>query len=634
MHLLSPGTSRRATALTLAVLVLTLTPTSATAAEPIEPGVEPSAPAIEPTAPSAEPAAPSATPSAEPSAKPSAPAAAPDDAPARSAAVAAQPIDVTAPRDLTYGESARVRFEGAVPDGTQVWVEYQRDGAWVRSSIGARASGGAGSVSWTPGASRTYRLIADGAASSSFSIAVRARVTYSAPSSVTKGSPVKARVTVTPARSGTMALYYWSDGVLRKSSFAAKLTNGTGTVTWTPGATRSYRLYAPWAELKNFTVAVTPKRTLWVETSTPSAKFRSREQIRIDATIMKHGRGAGDTPYAIQRAGLSSGSWSTIARGTSSSSGRVTWKTNPSQSYRYRVVPAIPGGLAAASKAITFQRTTGSRTLEARASELSRSMGDPVGGIYSISASILNRHGNPYGATSARYRVYENGTLIEYRVGSKRITVKTDGRIGANYLDTRYWHSSLGLPHYDVRCGLTEGGCVQRFSNGALYANGSSMSRGVYRAYGDTDATEILAAALSQAGYEEPSWRRNKYNTWVGASNAWCAVFVAWAAYASGHSGEIPKTTSFSRYVSTLESRGVLRDPNRQTPGVGAVLIFDWGTGTPYHTGMVLSRSGSTVRTIEGNTVAQGSSDPTRGVYVRYRPMSGVWKWYYPSDLR
>jgi len=318
---------------------------------------------------------------------------------------------------------------------------------------------------------------------------------------------------------------------------------------------------------------------------------------------------------------------------TTSESGYSGYRIRPTADAWYRAVVLDGAGtVVAASTRFKVDAIAGDTTLEERRSSLAWNLGKATTGITKISASDLKAAKYTGGATAARYQKFEGGTLVEVTQPGKIRTWLVYSRQLLEYKARGGWGGKLGLPERDVRCGLPEGGCLQLFSGGSIYTNTSSMSPGRYVAYGRTIQTEIIAAAVSQKGYEEPSWRESKYNTWIGGTSAWCAVFVSWAAYASGHSGDVPKDTTFPKFLSTVKKSPALKkNPSASTLRAGDVLIFDWGTGTPSHAGFVLSVSGSWVYTIEGNTT-DGSGDPQRGVYARKRPLSGVWAYFHPSD--
>jgi hypothetical protein len=281
-------------------------------------------------------------------------------------------------------------------------------------------------------------------------------------------------------------------------------------------------------------------------------------------------------------------------------------------------------GKSAYSAPFTIKGSAADRSLDFREAQLHATLGSARAGVVNVASGDL-----PSGVSSARYRKYKNGTLVEVtRSGSTRTWLVYE-RIGAKYSELDGVTGRLGLPMRDPKCGLLEKGCVQRFTGGSVYINGASMSRGTYVAYGKTVESELLAAAISQRGYEEPSWRVNKYTKWLGSKPAWCMTFVAWVAAASGNASMVPKTGSYASYLSVLKKSGRLHYNTH--PPAGAIVLFDWGSGTPSHTGFVTSVSGGYAWTMEGNT-SDGTSDPQRGVYKRHRALSYVWAWYWPSD--
>ncbi|MDO9381185.1 MAG: hypothetical protein Q7T56_20250 [Nocardioidaceae bacterium] len=156
----------------------------------------------------------------------------------------------------------------------------------------------------------------------------------------------------------------------------------------------------------------------------------------------------------------------------------------------------------------------------------------------------------------------------------------------------------LGEPVSDVRCGLLEDACVQRFAGGAVYANPSAPS-GVEIAYGRPDVAAFAAAARSQVGYTEPAFRRSKWNDWVGADVAWCGIFQSWAARASGNDDAVPASRDFPALITATQS-----DTSRLSsePSVGALAFMDLeDAGTPTHVGLVVAHDGLDVQMVEGN---------------------------------
>jgi len=159
---------------------------------------------------------------------------------------------------------------------------------------------------------------------------------------------------------------------------------------------------------------------------------------------------------------------------------------------------------------------------------------------------------------------------------------------------------------------------------------------GKYLAVGGIyEPNTLLRISHSQVGYREPAWRDNPYNDWIGADNAWCAVFVAWAFDRAGYDGFVPRTAHFDDYVAELRRSGVLdTDVSAGDINRGDVVLIDWPPHNgPTHTGIVDHVDGNGVWLVEGNTT-DGSGDPTRGVFYRYRYISDVYAVFDPVDYR
>jgi len=317
-----------------------------------------------------------------------------------------------------------------------------------------------------------------------------------------------------------------------------------------------------------------------------------------------------------------SGSWTAFATTATTKGGTYAYGFYPYVKYQYRLRVT---GTSAVTGALSVTLKTGGRTLEEREATVAWRLGAVKSSIRDIAQGDL-----PSGADSGRYRLYERGTLVEVVTDSVPHTWFVFDRTATKYGQLDRWEGRLGVPLRDARCGLMEGGCLQRFAGGALYQNGASMSPGVYAAYGTSVETELLAVGYSQVGYEEPSWRVNKYTKWLGSKPAWCMTWVAWVSTAAGYSSYVPKSGSYESYLKTLKASGRLHYSG--VPPTGAIVLFDWGSGTPSHTAYVTSRSGSYIYTLEGNTT-DGTGDPQRGVYHRKRALSYVWAWYWPSDI-
>lgn len=319
------------------------------------------------------------------------------------------------------------------------------------------------------------------------------------------------------------------------------------------------------------------------------------------------------------------GSWTRIARTRSSNNGYYEFTIRPERELRYRVVIARDWTSSALAINGDFSpRFVGtSHTLEQRRAELSWRLGKNTRTVRTMQPYQYSKY--PFPARAGRWQSFENGILAEItRTNGKVSTWLIEGASLDRFLDLGGWTRQIGVPARDAICVELEGSCTQLFSGGAIYTNNRGVSTHVY---GPSDwRMEIVAAAMSQRNYREPSWRSNKFNSWIGANNAWCGVFVAWAASASGHANAVPQRAGWSATLSDLERSRVLRK-GRSGITPGTMVVFDFlndGIDRPTHIGLVVRVTGSHVYTIEGNTT-NGTSDQTRGVFYRQRPISSVW---------
>jgi len=447
-------------------------------------------------------------------------------------------------------------------------------------------------------------------------------VSVSAPSVVKRNATAKVTVTTDPGHTGTAQLLTRSTTTNNWIGLATiTITDGAGTLDLPVTTSRSYKVEADvGGTSKVFGIAMEDSYRRAVTSAFTGTTVVSGELAFIRGTAYRSGSTWKGVKVTIQRALIGGASWSTVGTATTSStSGQYTFRTNPSSSYVYR---ATISGTTAKSGPTAVASYGSDRTLEGRASMLTAITGSPKSSITNVPSSAL-----PSGVTAARYRHYTNGSLYEVTRESGIRTWYVYDRINSKYAGLSRWNGKLGLPMRDAKCGLLEGGCVQRFTGGAVYQN--STKAGAFVAYAAVAESEMLAVAVSQAGYIEPTWRKNKYNAWIGSSNAWCSVFISWTAAASGNSSWAPRRGTYDGYVSDLKNSGVLNYSG--TPPIGSSVLFDWGSGTPSHSGMVRGKSGSYLYTVEGNT-SDGKGGDERGVYLRSRHIDGVWAWYWPHE--
>jgi len=407
-----------------------------------------------------------------------------------------------------------------------------------------------------------------------------------------------------------------------QSSITFPINDGEGTATWVPETSRSYRIETSFGVTSPvFAISKEdPQRRATVVAFTAD-DYAAGEMIWLRGYTYKLTKGF-KTKVVIERRYKSSSSWTTVATVNSASNGYFSYRLVATSAYVFRA-RQVNTWAYTGPVSVDGLSSSADRTLEQRAADLAWITGSSTSSIQSVSASDL-----PSGVHSARFRNYTRGAIVEVTTSSSVRSWYLYDRIYDHYVKSGRWGGSMGLPLRDMKCGLIESGCVQRFTEGALYMNASSMSKGVYVGYGSGIESEIVATARSQKGYEEPSWRHNKYNSWVKGNAAWCSVFVSWSGTASGNAAAIPVKKTYASYVSSLKASGRLHYSGK--PPLGASVLFDWGTGNPTHSGLVRGYAGTTrIATIEGNTT-DGSGDPQRGVYERTRLLSDVWAWYMP----
>lgn len=446
--------------------------------------------------------------------------------------------------------------------------------------------------------------------------------TVTAPAVVKKGASATITIDTGDNFSGTATLWYETLGVWKKSSIQPVIQNGKGTATWKPAYSRGYYIELPnGASSKLFTISVETANRYAVTGTFTSAEAAAGEIVWVRSTAYYKGKPLAKATVILERKKSGATTWSKVVTGTTDSAGKYTFRLSPAVGYTYRVHIS---GTGAASSHFHIERTTADRTLEFRAAQLKWVIGAATAAPKQIASANL-----PSGVDSARYQKFAKGWLYEVTRSGKVNTWVVYGKLADKYAALGGYTGKLGLPMRDAKCSLLEKGCVQRFTGGALYMNASKMSPKVYVAYGKVPEVEILAAAWSQVGYEEPSWRHNKYTKWLGSNPAWCMTFTAWAAAASGNGSQVPKSATYAKYVATLKKAKRLHYTG--TPPTGAALLLDWSSGTPSHSALLVKISGKYIYTLEGNTT-DGSGDPQRGVYYRKRLLSDIWAWYVPSQ--
>jgi hypothetical protein len=207
-------------------------------------------------------------------------------------------------------------------------------------------------------------------------------------------------------------------------------------------------------------------------------------------------------------------------------------------------------------------------------------------------------------ATSVRWRTTEAGGLWVERATTKGVRAYlVTGKIRAFYRaaggpSTAPW----GVPVEDARCGLPSKGCLQAFTGGTAYVEGSSGRKAFVTGRGT--AADLLAVETSQIGVKErrPFYTKgNKYSQYSTDTNdryAWCAMFQSWSMWAAGHERRGSRHTNFTSYRDKwLKSHPEWRI---KKPRPGALVIMD-AKDAHGHAAMVVAVADDSYTVIAGN---------------------------------
>jgi hypothetical protein len=171
---------------------------------------------------------------------------------------------------------------------------------------------------------------------------------------------------------------------------------------------------------------------------------------------------------------------------------------------------------------------------------------------------------------------------------------------------------ALGVP-------LKADGEIGPLSWGALFEDNT----GVAPASGGTLRDRALKKAISQIGIREKPVGSNRgpevedylRSVNLGGGYFWCMAFVHYcfreAAKEMGIANPFPKTAGCIDAWSKASSFRISKQKAAENPGLvvpGSVFILDYGNGHG-HTGIVRNCVGGSLRTVEGNTNSDGSSN-------------------------
>lgn len=312
--------------------------------------------------------------------------------------------------------------------------------------------------------------------------------------------------------------------------------------------------------------------------------------------------------------------WKRLKTRTTKSNGKFGYELRASKGkYRARVVAT-----SKARKATSAKERVEFSVKDRKLAERSRELGKRTGKVRDRGETVRLA-----GGTRAKWRNYSKLMLVEVTKNDKRRTWLVPGDIRDAYRKAGGPEGRLGAPLSDPRCGLRADGCVQRFQGGSIYDTRNTSRATVV--YGKGRRTEVLAAALSQDGYQEPVYRASKFNKWINSvGRPWCSAFVSWAA-AAVDSKAIPKHARLFQLYADLRANAPERF--RSKPKQGALAMYDYnndGITKPTHIGLVLEVRKNTIVTVEGNTANPRRPRVGGGVHKKVRPQSEVLFYWYP----
>ena len=114
-----------------------------------------------------------------------------------------------------------------------------------------------------------------------------------------------------------------------------------------------------------------------------------------------------------------------------------------------------------------------------------------------------------------------------------------------------------------------------------------------------SSGSNVVNIALKQKGI---SGTPNKFTRWMGVGGvAWCACFVSWCCNQAGVSTSIsPKTAAVQGFLDFARKNGRFKEKNSGYKPVVGDIFIQKSSGAS-HTGFVISCSGNSFKTIEGN---------------------------------
>lgn len=357
---------------------------------------------------------------------------------------------------------------------------------------------------------------------------------------------------------------------------------------------------------------------------------RKGERIWLVGKVKQGTRVSAKRNVVVEGRKNSASPWKRVTTVRTRSNGKFTASLQPKRLYQYRVrVSATSSALGAISKPKHVLLSSGKRNLASRTGAIGKRLGKTESRVVSLSAS-QRKAVQVKRVRAVQYRKFSKGTLVKVVTAKNTRTWVVTGKIQAAYLAAGGPTGKYGVPIRDAKCGLLEGGCVQRFSKGTLYVNKSMKKAQGTAARGRQG--EVVSAARSQVGYRRKfvhsSRQETKFNRFIGSDRAWCSFLQSWASVASGNRSLIPRSKSFTAFKSDVKKTM----KTGKAPQVGALVFFNTYApgGVATHVGLVVGVSDNRIRVVDGNT-SGNLPRGYRGVLERSWPRSRALFYGYPN---
>lgn len=266
-------------------------------------------------------------------------------------------VTASAPAQTPVGVAVTAKVKVTGTSAGEAQLQYRKGSSWVKVDRTIRLTSGAGSATVNPPqGSRTYRFVVGSVASNTFVVkAVPVTVKASvAKASLTPGASTVATVSLSTKLTGVAKLQYLVGSRWVTDGRTIPITNGVGTTTLKPPASRSYRFTVGKAVSSTVKVAVAVK----VAASAPSTTTPGKA---VRASFVVTGATSGTATLQYKKGT----SWVKVARTIKFSGGKGSTTVNPpsARSYRFVVNGAASAPFTVTPKAMTVKATVAKATV-------------------------------------------------------------------------------------------------------------------------------------------------------------------------------------------------------------------------------------------------------------------------------